>query len=378
MEWRRKKAETAARVHREADRLICSGPWTTLELAGAERALHTLTVPRAGAVRVELSAVTGLDSAGALLLYELCRRLERDGRQVSFSGMNPAAEALFELVARHAPPSRPPARRARPWGALEMLGRQGVGLLVQGVGFIAFIGQTTATATAVLAGPRRARWTPFWTALAASGYRALPIVGLLAFLLGVVIAYQGGIQLQLYGANMYIADLVGLAMLRELAPLIAAVIVAGRTGSAYTAEIGTMKVNDEIDALRTMGIEPIEQLVLPKLLALVITLPLLTVWAGVMGLFGGIAISNAVLGISPMVFMERVGESVSLSSYLIGIGKAPVFAAIIAGVGCFQGFRVADSAESVGRQTTVSVVQSIFLVIVVDALFSIVFSEMGL
>ncbi len=377
MEWHWKKQRQAARVHSGTDCLVCSGPWTVLELAGVEQAFQNLRVPGRGAVRVELSTVTGLDSAGALLLYDLCCRLERDGRRVSLSGMNPAAEALFALIGRHAPPPHP-VRHGRAQGGLEGLGRQGVGLLVQGAGFMSFVGQTAVTASAVLAGPRRARWAPFWTNLAASGYRALPIVGLLAFLLGVVIAYQGGVQLQLYGANMYIADLVGLAMLRELAPLIAAVIVAGRTGSAYTAEIGTMKVNEEIDALRTMGIDPIEQLVLPKLAALVVTLPLLTVWADMMGLFGGIVISNAVLGISPAVFMERVGESVSLSSYLIGIGKAPVFAAIIAGVGCFQGFRVADSAESVGRQTTVSVVQAIFLVIVVDALFSILFSETGL
>jgi phospholipid/cholesterol/gamma-HCH transport system permease protein len=361
----------------EADTVTCSGPWIAVNLAAVERVLTKTAVPGRGAVHVELSGLTALDSAGALLLHRLRGRLERDGRAPRFTGLGEGAEALLSLVARNAPPIAavpPPQRR----GLLEYLGRVSVGLLAQGAGFLSFIGHTSLTAGAVLAGPRQARWRPFFKALEAAGYRALPIVGLLAFLLGVVIAYQGGVQLRQYGANMYIADLVGLAMLRELAPLMTAVIVAGRTGSAFTAEIGTMKVGDEIDALRTMGIDPIEQLVLPKLLALVIALPLLTVYSDAMGLFGGIIIANAVLGISPSVFIERVGESISVASYLIGVGKAPVFAAIIAGVGCFQGFRVTDSAESVGSQTTVSVVQSIFLVIVVDAIFSVLFSELDL
>ncbi|MFA5531933.1 MAG: ABC transporter permease [Thiohalomonadaceae bacterium] len=366
-----------AGMYLEAERIRCLGPWTAMELGRIERRLAGFTVPGTGPVHIDVSALSAIDSAGALLLHRLRCRLEKDGREIVYDGMGASMASLLEMVARHAPAEASLAAAPRR-SYLEHLGHVSTGLLVQGTGFLSFIGHTSLTAGTVLVGSRQVRWRPFFKSLEASGYRALPIVGLLAFLLGVVIAYQGGVQLRQYGANMYIADLVGLAMLRELAPLITAVIVAGRTGSAFTAEIGTMKVSDEIDAMRTMGIDPVEQLVLPKLAALIIALPLLTVWADFMGLFGGVVIANSVLGLSPAVFVERVSESVSLASYVIGVGKAPVFAAIIAGIGCFQGFRVTDSAESVGRQTTVSVVQSIFLVIVVDAVFSVVFSEMGL
>jgi len=193
-----------------------------------------------------------------------------------------------------------------------------------------------------------------------------------------VIAYQGAEQLQRFGANLYIADLVGLSMVRELSPLITAIIVAGRSGSAYTAQIGTMKVTEEIDALRTIGVGPLDLLVLPKVAALAIALPLLTVYTDMMGMLGGMIMARAQLQVSFTTFLNRLQEAVSLTSYLIGIGKAPVFAVIIALVGCYQGFGVTGSAESVGRQTTVSVVQSIFLVILSDAFFSIAFSWLNL
>ena len=189
-----------------------------------------------------------------------------------------------------------------------------------------------------------------------------------------MIAYQGAEQLQRFGANIYVADLVGLAMVRELSPMLTAIIVAGRSGSAYTAEIGTMKVTEEIDALRTIGVGPVELLVLPKMLALIIALPLLTVFTDVTGVLGGMVMARAQLDVSFDTFFDRLDDAISLTSFLIGIGKAPVFAIIIALVGCYQGFQVTGSADSVGRQTTVSVVQSIFLVIVTDALFSIAFS----
>ena len=211
-----------------------------------------------------------------------------------------------------------------------------------------------------------------------AGHQALGIVGLLAFLLGIVIAYQGGVQLRQYGANLFVADLVGLSMVRELAPMITAIIVAGRTGSAYTAQIGTMQVTEEVDALRSMGVPPMDLLVLPKLLALIIALPLLTVFADIMGVVGGMVMSGIQLNIAFATFIERLGVAVSIDSFLVGIGKAPVFAAVIATLGCFQGFQVIGSAESVGRRTTTSVVQSILAVIVIDAAFSVAFSRLGI
>jgi phospholipid/cholesterol/gamma-HCH transport system permease protein len=243
---------------------------------------------------------------------------------------------------------------------------------------LAFVGECAMVLARALAHPQTIRWRPVLHNLQSAGFDALPIVGLLSFLMGVVISYQGADQLQRFGANIFIVDLVSLSMLRELSPLMTAIIVAGRSGSAYAAQIGTMKVTEEIDALRTIGIGPIELLVLPKMLALIIALPLLTLYADITGVLGGMIMASSKLGVSFDVFLDRIGNAVSLSSFLTGIGKAPVFAAIISLIGCFQGFQVGGSADSVGRQTTVSVVQSIFLVILADALFSVVFNWLTL
>jgi phospholipid/cholesterol/gamma-HCH transport system permease protein len=206
----------------------------------------------------------------------------------------------------------------------------------------------------------------------------MPIIGLTAFLLGVVVAYQGADQLRHYGANVFVVELVGYAMLREFAPLIGAIIIAGRSGSAYAAQIGTMVVAEEIDALRTIGIDPLQRLVLPKIIALAVALPLLTVLADITGVFGGMVMARSRLDIGFAEFVDRFGRVMQGSALLLGIGKAFVFAFIIVLVGCFQGFRTEGGADSVGRQTTRSVVQAIFLVIVADALFSVVFSVLDL
>jgi phospholipid/cholesterol/gamma-HCH transport system permease protein len=226
--------------------------------------------------------------------------------------------------------------------------------------------------------PMRIRWRPVAFNISSAGLDALPIVGLLAFLMGVVVAYQGAGQLRTYGANIFVADLVGLSMLREFAPLITAIIVAGRSGSAYAAQIGTMVVTEEMDALRTIGIAPQELLVLPKLFALVLALPLLTVFADALGVAGGMLMAQMRLDVGYDEFLERFIKAVAVRDYLIGVLKAPVFAAIIVIVGCFQGFRTQGGADGVGQQTTRSVVWSIFLVIVVDAVFSVALNALDL
>ncbi|MBC7941242.1 MAG: ABC transporter permease, partial [Chitinophagaceae bacterium] len=210
------------------------------------------------------------------------------------------------------------------------------------------------------------------------GFDALPIIGLTSFLLGVVVAYQGADQLRNYGANIFVVDLVGHAMLREFAPLISAIIIAGRSGSAYAAQIGTMVVTEEVDAMRTIGIDPMELLVVPKLLALAIALPLLTLFADLTGVVGGMVMAATQLGIGPNEFIDRFGSELQGPALLLGIGKSFVFALLIALIGCFQGFRTEGSADSVGRQTTTAVVQSVFLVIAVDAAFSVLFSLLDL
>jgi len=333
--------------------------------------------PKGTQVVFDGSAVTALDTAGAWLLRRSLRTVERSGQRVSLRGLRAEHEALFAMigspeveVALATTLSTPPLLERV--GAFAWHGGQ------QGMKMLPFVGEVAVAAARCAARPTRIRWRPTLYNVRTAGFDALPIVGLLCFLMGIVIAYQGATQLRRYGANIFVADLVGLAMLRELSPLLTAIIVAGRSGSAYAAQIGTMKVTEEIDALRTVGIAPIELLVLPKIVALTIALPLLTVYADVLGVSGGMLMARTELGVNHTVFLDRLQHALRLSDYLVGIGKAPIFAGIIAVVGCFQGFQVAGDAESVGRRTTVSVVQSIFLVILADALFSVIFNYLGI
>jgi len=372
--------ETRAGFIVEDATVHCSGDWTAPHLHVIEQSISRTAWPSA-AIEFDLSAIKKLDTAGAWLLQRTIGYLEEGrgtaGRRIRICGADEHAQQLLSLVGDKSEGAAHPPKPYLP-GTLESVGRHAWDQLKQYLGFLNFIGKLALVSGPVLSRPWRIRWVQVVRELQAAGVNALPIVGLLTFLIGIVIAYQGGIVLRDYGANIYIADIVGLSMVRELAPLITAIIVAGRTGSAYTAQIGTMVVTEEVDALRSLGIAPLEMLVLPKLIALLIALPLLTVFADVMGLIGGMIMSKSMLGLNPATFLSRLADALTLKSYISGVGKAPVFAAIIAVVGCFQGFRVFGSAASVGRQTTVSVVQSIFLVIIVDAAFSVAFSKMGI
>ncbi len=263
-------------------------------------------------------------------------------------------------------------------GMLERVGRGTLAARERWFALLGFVGEIAHALATSVAHPSRLRWRPILYNIRVAGFDALPIVGLLSLLLGVVVAYQSADTLQRYGANIFVADIVGLSMLREFAPLLTAIIVAGRSGSAYAAQIGTMSVTEEIDAMRTIGIPPLDMLVLPKLIALLIALPLLTVFADMLGVFGGMLMARAHLGVSFEDFLDRMVKAVTVTDYLLGIGKAPVFAAIIAVVGCFQGMRTKGGADAVGRQTTRAVVQSIFLVIVADSMFSIAYSALNL
>ena len=360
--------------------LRCEGAWLLRSAAQTERrieaCLKKLPQPLETEMLIDAHEVSALDTSGAWLLHRLRRTLESGNRTVTFVGLRPEFEALLNMVAARTvgAVSEPTAMP----GLLARLGCQAWNALQGMFGLLSFLGVSALALARSVLQPRRVRWRSIFYNLQTAGVQALPITGLLTFLLGIVIAYQGAEQLRRVGANIYIADLVGISMLRELAPLITAIIVAGRSGSAYAAQIGTMKVTEELDALRTIGIAPLDLLVLPKVLALVIALPLLTVYADIMGVLGGMVMARTQLDVGYITFVDRLEEAVSLTTFMIGIGKAPVFAVIIALVGCYQGFQVDGSAESVGRRTTTSVVQSIFLVILVDALFSIAFSWLKL
>ncbi len=357
-----------------------SGSWTARGIGTLEQQLESVRVPAKTQVTADGARIEALDTAGAWVLQQLLLRLQGEGVVVTLRGLRPEFAKLLDVVAQHVADqtgqSAPAASLSPP--ALGRVGRSAAAAYEQTVALLGFIGESAFALAGCIAHPARFRWRPILYNIRSAGFDALPIVGLLSFMLGIVVAYQGAEQLRQYGANIFVADLVGLSMLREFAPLITAIIIAGRSGSAYAAQIGTMAVTEEIDAMRTIGIAPLELLVLPKLIALVIVLPLLTVFADVLGVFGGMIMARAQLGVSFSEFLDRFVKAVSITSYVVGIGKAPVFAAIIAMIGCFQGFRTTGGADSVGRQTTRSVVQSIFLVILADGLFSVAFSALDL
>jgi phospholipid/cholesterol/gamma-HCH transport system permease protein len=357
--------------------LRCSGSWTVTNLSRLEQRLSRQISPPQFPTRIlDATDITRMDTGGAWLLKHLIIQLEQQRFPLSLEGIRPEHQKLLQLV-------KIPSRNLNSLplsspGKLENLGRLVWTHGEEALSFLAFLGETLVYFFRSAINPSRIRWRSFLSNLQTAGIYALPIIGLLIFLIGIVLAYQGGIQLRYYGANIFIVELVTVTMVQELSPLMAAIITAGRTGSAFTAQIGTMQVTEEIDALRTLGVPPLDQLVLPKLFALMLALPLLTVFADIMGTLGGMVMAQTLLGVEFREFAERIPQVVPLSSFLIGVGKALVFAAIIALVGCYQGFRVQGSAESVGRRTTASVVQAIFLVIIADAAFSILFTWLGI
>jgi phospholipid/cholesterol/gamma-HCH transport system permease protein len=357
--------------------VCCVGAWTISRIARLEQRLERGAWPRGREIVLDGSAVSAMDTAGAWLMRRICWALEHDGGHVSLHGLRPEHAALLEMVGATDVGTAAANRAAVP-SFLERIGALAWGSVRQSLQMLSFLGEVTRAAFHSARQPGRIRWRTVLYNVRTAGFDALPITGLLCFLMGLVIAYQGATQFRLYGANIFVVDLVGLAMLRELSPLLTAIIVAGRSGSAYAAQIGTMKVTEEIDALRTVGVAPIDLLVVPKILALVIALPLLTVYADMLGIAGGMVMARSELDVNYPDFIDRLQYALRVSDFVVGIGKAPIFAAIIAVVGCFQGFQVSGDAESVGRRTTISVVQAIFLVIVADALFSVAFNFLGI
>ncbi len=353
--------------------LHCQGDWALGHLSSLERQTHLLPVREGSSLICDAGGIAAMDTGGAWILWRTLKNLERKGCQVDLRGLSPDLYALMQTAAKNWPGKEALTHPAHV-GGFEKIGRFTAHYVPLARAALAFLGESTLAAISLILRPASIRWRVLIHNLQIDGFNALPITGLLTFLMGVVIAYQGSEQLRTFGANIFIVDLVGISLLREIAPLVTAILVAGRSGSAYTAQIGTMRVTEELDALRTLGISPVSLLVLPRVLALIVSLPLLTVFADAVGVFGGMLIARAQLGITFTEFLNRFEYAIALRHYLIGIGKTPIFAVIIALVGCHQGFQVVGGVDSVGRQTTVSVVQAIFLVIVTDAFFSILFS----
>lgn len=350
--------------------MYCRGRWTLPYLAVLERQVGMLRWPDAPDVVYDAGQITAMDTGGALLLQQSLAGVRNRGRKASVRGLRSEFGELLTMVGTHWPrvesvaAPRPTAWTERVKSAIR---RQ----MESGIRGLAFLGESTVALFRAVRRPGSMRWRALLRILELDGVHALPITGLLTFLVGVVIAYQGAEQLRKFGTNIFIVDLVGISLLREIAPLIVAILVAGRSGSAYAAEIGAMKVTEELDAVRTLGIAPMDLLVLPRTLALMIAVPLLTVYADVLGVLGGMLIASGQLHVSFTEFIDRFEEAVAVRHFLIGVGKAPFFAVIIALVGCYQGFQIRGGVDDVGRHTTISVVQGVFLVIVFDAICSI-------
>ncbi|HEX4510748.1 MAG TPA: ABC transporter permease [Burkholderiaceae bacterium] len=361
-----------------------SGRWTALGIGPLARQLAGARQPRAdgatGRPVLDGSRVESLDSVGAMLIGRWLASLGIEPAaavdRVEWRGWQPAHRRLLERVAQQAP-ARPAVPPPLP-PLLERVGRAAWAAGVEGLALLSLVGECAFTAARDLVHPSRMRWRPLLHHVQVAGLGALPIVGLLSVLMGIVVTYQGADQLARYGANIFVVDLVAISMLREFAPLVTAIIIAGRSGAAFAAQLGTMAVTEEIDALRVLGIAPTELLVLPRMFALFIALPLLTVFADVTGVFGGMVMARSKLGVDYAEFFDRLPRAIDMSTLLVGLFKAPVFAAIIAVVGCFQGLRTSGGADSVGTHTTRAVVQSIFFIIVADALFSVVFNVLGI
>ena len=326
---------------------------------------------------IDIEGLTRLDTAGAWFLVDLQRRMP-DGERTKITGASDAQDQLIATIRRNMPPEDAPAPKAAGLSDyLENLGRRVLLGGRNGLELISFLGQVMATLGRVIRYPGQLRLTSVVHHCQQVGVQAVPIVALMAFLIGVVLAFQGSAQLRQFGAEVFVVDLIAISILRELGILLTAIIVAGRSGSAFTAAIGSMKMREEIDAMRTLGLDPVAILIVPRVLALIIMLPALGLIANVSGLIGGAMMSWIELGVSPAVFQSRLVSNTDVWHFNVGMIKAPFFALIIGIIGCYQGMKVGGDAESLGRLTSASVVMAIFMVIVVDALFSIFFAIVG-
>lgn len=354
------------------------GDWTIDHATKLSGELGAQQPGRAAAALFDLSGLTQLDTSGAWLIARLGRALESAGTRVETKAGDPDLAALLQRVAETRDVLPQPPRRRNLGDKVAELGAGVENVLLETRDLVAFLGALVLALARLALTPWKLRWNAIFAHLEQTGLNALPIVGLINLLVGVVLAFQGADQLARFGAQTFTINMLGISVLREMAVLLTAIVVAGRSGSAFTAQIGTMQVNEEVDALRTIGLDPMDVLVVPRVLALVISLPLLTFFADMMGLLGGGLMCVVLLDISFQQYLGLLNQAITVNHFWVGMAKAPFFAVLIALVGCFEGLRVSGSAESVGRLTTRSVVEAIFLVIIVDALFSIMFSYLGI
>ena len=361
--------------------LRITGDWTLAHYADLKQLSDKLDGQYDAGARIDLNGLGALDTASASLLVELLgpTRIEQSAEQSDCS-LSAADRALLKTVYRSLNDFCVPDKAPEEATGIQVLAR--IGRAVDKVWtdskqLLGFIGLILETFARGIFRPKRWRITPMVAHIEQTGLDAAPIVALLTFLVGAVVAFLGATVLKSFGATIFTVDLVAFSFLREFGVLLTAILIAGRTASAFTAQIGSMKANEEIDAIRTLGLDPMELLVLPRVLALLVSLPMLTFLAMLSGIVGGGVVCAVALDISPAMFLSLLKSDIGVQHFLVGMVKAPIFAFLIAAIGCLEGFKVSGSAESVGAHTTSSVVQSIFVVIVLDAVAALFFMEMG-
>jgi phospholipid/cholesterol/gamma-HCH transport system permease protein len=354
-----------------------SGPLTALRIASLERylfgQLDTLPVKQ---TILDCEQISDFDTAAAIMLLTFQKKLETSGISSEIRFAKEAYRRLLLLTEQHRPETR--VSKLRRYGFFEQVGRMTLGQLQSLAGLAAFVGMVSMVWLSYFYRLKNIRYKEMLFEIHESAIKALGVIGLITFLIGVVIAYQSSLQLKLYGANIFIVDMLGIGIFRELAPLLVAVVVAGRSGSAYAAQIGVMKITEELDAMRTMGFDPYAFLVLPRVITLMLMMPLLVFFADIMGVLGGMLVSTIELGLSPEFFIERFRNVIDIRHFWVGMVKGPFFALLIASIGIYRGLQVKNDTQSIGFNTTRSVVESIFAVIICDAIFSIVFTHLDL
>ncbi|MDO8874733.1 MAG: ABC transporter permease [Pseudolabrys sp.] len=367
----------------QGDRLVLSGrgAWLAVAAHDLEATIESLIkkYPSVKTVAIDMSQVERLDTFGAWLLERLVRAFTRDGSKAEVTGLKDDYRALTEEVRKVKLEDIPPRTHGQTLAyALNAIGENIAAIGQSFAAMVNMLGALVVALVRVLSRPRSFRLTSMIHQLDNVAWRAVPIVLLITFLIGCIIAQQGLFHFRKFGADVYVVDMVGILVLRELGVLIVCIMVAGRSGSAYTAELGSMKMREEIDALRTMGFDPIEVLILPRVLALIIGVPILTFLGSMAALYGGGLVCWLYGGIDPDIFLSRLKEAIALNTFQVGMIKAPFMALVIGVVASVEGLAVKGSAESLGRQTTASVVESIFLVIVMDGIFAIFFASIGM
>jgi phospholipid/cholesterol/gamma-HCH transport system permease protein len=352
-----------------------------VSLEDADRLLadmETILDDREGkSLKVDLGGVTYMDSAGVLTLFRLEDNVRQKGRDFDYTHVPSRIRGIMDLIGRE-DLANPPLRTERnPEGIIETVGEAGLTSYIDFKALMTYLGDLVAAVVYLTGRPREVRWGDVLFYMRRTGAEGFPIVGLISLLIGMIIAFMSSLQLKQFGANVYVASLVSLAIVRELGPIMTAILVAGRSASAYAAEIGTMKINDEVDALVTMGFDPIRFLAVPKLIATALVLPILTLYSDVFGIAGGLIVGVTGLDLTPYTYLQESQRTITLFYLLSSLLKALVFAFVIAWIGCQRGFQVQGGVEAVGAATTSAVVTSILLIVIVDSVFAVVLHYVG-